>query len=473
MPDKYQIDMCHGPLLSKIIMFALPLIFTYILQLLFNAADLVVIGHYSSHESMAAIGSTINLNALVINVFFGLSIGANVLAANAFGAKDPVKIRQTVQTSITVSLYGGILLMIAAILAAEPLLVLLDTPKEILPLSCRYIWICFGAIPFIMLYNFGCAILRAMGDTRRPLYYLVVAGLVNVGLNMFLVIVCGMNVEGVALATAASHGISAFLIIRSLIRTKESYRLDLRKLHLHLPIFKEMLKIGVPAGVQSSCYAISNMIIQSSINSFGSYAMAGMTAAMGLEGIVYVGSFAFHQTAISFSAQNLGGKKFKRIMKSLYCCFCCSSACCLAMGWGFYCFGEFFLGIFNPDPQVIEWGMIRMKYMLTMYFLCGLMDTATGGLRGLGYSLLSAVICLFGACGLRIFWVFCIFPHDRTMENLMLSYPVSWAAVAFFACIALFFVYRKTVRQQCPHSLLWNKLGYGVPRGFRFIGSSK
>ena len=325
--SKYQIDMCHGPLFGKIVLFAMPLMFTYILQLLFNAVDLVVIGHYAPHEAMAAVGATMNLNSLVINIFIGISIGTNVLAARFFGAKDSGGMSRTVHTSMTVAIYGGIALMIAGLVVARPLLALMDTPEEILPMSCTYIWICFCAIPFIMLYNFGCAILRAVGDTRRPLYFLIIAGIVNVLLNLFFVIVCGMDVGGVALATAISHGISAFLILKTLISARDVYRLQLKKLSVDFTIFKEMLKIGIPAGVQSSCFAVSNMIIQSSINSFGSLAMAGTTAVLGLEGIVYVGSYAFHQTAISFVAQNLGGRKFKRILKSLYGCFLCAAGC--------------------------------------------------------------------------------------------------------------------------------------------------
>lgn len=273
--SKYQIDMCHGPLFGKIVLFAMPLMFTYILQLLFNAVDLVVIGHYAPHEAMAAVGATMNLNSLVINIFIGISIGTNVLAARFFGAKDSGGMSRTVHTSMTVAIYGGIALMIAGLAVARPLLVLMDTPEEILPMSCTYIWICFCAIPFIMLYNFGCAILRAVGDTRRPLYFLIIAGIVNVLLNLFFVIVCGMDVGGVALATAISHGISAFLILKTLISARDVYRLQLKKLSVDFTIFKEMLKIGIPAGVQSSCFAVSNMIIQSSINSFGSLAMAG------------------------------------------------------------------------------------------------------------------------------------------------------------------------------------------------------
>ncbi|HCG26064.1 MAG TPA: MATE family efflux transporter [Lentisphaeria bacterium] len=471
--SKYQIDMCHGPLFGKIVLFAMPLMFTYILQLLFNAVDLVVIGHYAPHEAMAAVGATMNLNSLVINIFIGISIGTNVLAARFFGAKDSGGMSRTVHTSMTVAIYGGIALMIAGLAVARPLLVLMDTPEEILPMSCTYIWICFCAIPFIMLYNFGCAILRAVGDTRRPLYFLIIAGIVNVLLNLFFVIVCGMDVGGVALATAISHGISAFLILKTLISARDVYRLQLKKLSVDFTIFKEMLKIGIPAGVQSSCFAVSNMIIQSSINSFGSLAMAGTTAVLGLEGIVYVGSYAFHQTAISFVAQNLGGRKFKRILKSLYGCFLCAAGCCLIMGLGFYFAGEFLLAVFNPDPNVIAWGMLRMKILFTTYVLCGIMDVASGGLRGLGYSLLSAVVSFLGACAFRVWWVFAVFPHYRTMENLMLSYPISWLLVAVVSGGLLYWICRRMIRSHCARSVAWSKLGPGVPRGFRYLGGPK
>ncbi|MEG2076274.1 MAG: MATE family efflux transporter, partial [Victivallaceae bacterium] len=339
----YEIDMCHGPLLGKILRFAMPLMLTYILQLLFNAADLVVIGHYSDHTAMAAIGSTMNLNSLVINVFIGLSVGTNVVVAKCFGSKKLSDIHAAVHTSIAVAFWGGIGLMIIGLLVAKPLLILMKTPEEVLPLSCTYIWICFGAIPFIMLYNFGCSILRAVGDTRRPLIFLVIAGIVNVMLNLFFVIGCGMSVGGVALATAISHGIAATLILRTLRQSHGEYHLNWRDCRVDWKIFRQILQIGVPAGIQSSCFAISNMLIQSSINSFGATAMAGTTAALGLEGIVYVGSYAFHQTAISFVAQNLGAQKYKRILKSLYGCFLFAVIGCSIMGFGFWLTGKYVL----------------------------------------------------------------------------------------------------------------------------------
>lgn len=471
--DKFLVDMCRGPLFRNVILFAIPLLLTNLLQLLFHAADLVVIGHYASHEAMAAIGCTASMNNLFINIFIGISVGANVLASKYFGANDPEKIRKTVHTALTFSFFGGILLMFFALAVAKPILRFMGTPEEILPMSCTYIWICFLVIPFTMLYNFGCSILRAVGDTRRPFIYLVSAGIINVLLNLFFVIVCGMDVEGVAIATAVSHVVAAFLIIRALLKSRESFRFQFRYMGIDRQILKEMMGIGIPAGVQSSCFSFSNMVIQSSINSFGTLAMAGMTASLGLECLVYVGANAFHYTAISFVAQNLGARHFKRILHSIYCCYFCGATVCCLFGWFFYLLGEFFLSVYNPDPAVIEWGLLRMKILFTTYLLVGFMDVASGGLRGLGYSLLSTVISLSGACFFRIFWVMVIFPHYKSMECLLISYPVSWGLVAIFGSIALSIVYRKTVRTECPRLVEWSKLGPAVPKGFRFMGFSK
>lgn len=471
--NKYEMDMCHGLLFGKIVLFALPLMATYILQLLFNAADLIVIGHYAHYHAMAAVGATTNLNALIVNLFIGLSIGSNVIAARYFGANDSVNARKAVHTSMTVALYGGLVLMVLGLIVAKPILILMKTPDEILPSACTYIWICFCAIPFIMIYNFGCAILRAVGDTRRPLMFLVIAGIINVLLNMFFVIICGMDVGGVALATAISHGIAAVLILRTMIRTKGVYGFRMKDLGIDRVMFRQILKIGIPAGLQSSCFAISNMIIQSSINSFGPLAMAGTTAVLGLEGIVYVGSFAFHQTAISFVSQNLGGRKYKRIRKSLYSCFICAAIACSLLGWGFFLLGRPILALFNPNPEVIAWGMLRMKILFTTYGLCGCMDVASGGLRGLGYSLTSAVISLVGACVFRIWWVLAIFPIEPTMENLLFSYPISWFLIAMVGVSLLYFAYRKLLQSNCHISTPWLGLRPDIPKRFPYPDGSK
>lgn len=463
--------MCHGPLLGKILLFAMPLMLANMLQLLFHAADLIVIGQYSTHESVAAIGCTGSMYALFVNIFVGISVGSNVLVARFFGAGDPEKIRKTVHTTMAFSLLGGIIIGILAVLTARSVLIFLDTPPEILPKSTRYIQICFSALPFVMIYNFGCAILRAVGDTRRPFIYLVIAGVVNVILNLILVIFFGLDVEGVAIATAISHVIAAGLIFFALCKSDSDIKLHLKKLRIDISILKEMLHIGIPAGIQSSCFAIANMLIQSSINGFGSYAMAGMTAAIGLEGITYVSANAFHFTAISFVAQNLGGQHYKRILRSSYYCYLFGALFCGIIGWGFYLSGGYFLAFYNPDPQVIEWGILRMKIMFTTYFLCGLMDASTGVLRGLGYSILSTVICLSGACFFRIFWIMVVFPRYKTMECLLYSYPISWGAVALIAVVAQFIIYRKILRTQCPRFVDWKKWNPRLPRGCRHSGN--
>lgn len=470
---KYEIDMCRGPLFSKIVLFALPLMLTYVLQLLFNAADLVVIGNFAHPNAMAAIGATMNLNGLVINVFIGLSVGTNVLVARLAGAKDPDAMRKAVHTSMAFSLIGGVFVTVIGFLVAKPLLILMRTPTEILPLSCTYIWICFSAIPFIMVYNFGCAILRAVGDTRRPLIFLITAGIANVILNLFFVIVCGMDVAGVALATMISHGIAATLIVRTLMLSEEKYGIRLKDLGIDWQIFREILKIGIPAGIQSSCFAVSNMMIQASINTFGAMAMAGTTVVQCLEGMVYVSSIAFHQTTVSFVAQNLGGRKYKRILKSFYESQACAIFSCSAIGFLMLLFARPILTILNPDPEVIRWGLLRMEILFTTYGLCGLMDVASGGLRGLGYSLTSTTVSLLGACVFRIWWVWAVFPHYRSMENLLWSYPISWLLVGVVNALLFLYVYRKLLYSHCAIATPFLGLKPGLARGFRYLGGSK
>lgn len=437
--DNYHIDMCRGPLFGQIILFSIPLILSGVLQLLFSAADLIVIGHFAPPEAMAAVGATTFITALIINVFIGLSIGTNVLVANFLGAENRKNTSRATHTAIAISLIGGVVLAVIGLLATKPMLVLTATPAEILPKSCLYMWIYCCGIPFILLYNFGSAIMRAAGDTRRPLYYLVIAGIINVLLNLLFVLVFRMEVAGVALATIISQGVSAYLIIRNLTRVRDACRLKLRNLHIDGTILGSMLWIGLPAGIQGAFFSISNLIIQSSINSFGPLAMAGSTAALSLEGIVYVGSYSYHQTVISFAGQNLGGRKYSRIRKSILICMACSIAISLLMGFGFYWLGRPLLTIYNPNPEVIEWGLLRMKILFTTYFLCAIMDVVSGGLRGLGHSIQPAVVTMMGVCVLRVFWVFFIFPLDPTMENLMLSYPVSWGLTA---AVNGFFLYR-------------------------------
>ena len=428
--NKYQIDMCRGPLFRQIVLFSVPLMLSGILQLLFNAADLIVIGRFASHEALAAVGATSSLTALIVNVFMGLSVGTNVLVANFYGAKDRKSVSRTVHTAVLIAIIGGIILAGVGIALATPLLRLMATPEDVIDKSSLYMWIYFAGMPFIMLYNFGSAVLRATGDTRRPLYYLLLAGIVNVILNLFFVLVCGMDVAGVALATVASQGIAAILVLRCLRDARDACRLKMRTLRIDQPILKQMLWIGLPAGIQGMFFSLSNITIQSSVNSFGSLALAGNTAAVSLEGFVYIGSNAFHQTVVSFTGQNLGGAQYDRIRRSILYCALCSSAVAIILGYGFFLYGRALLSVYNSTPEVISWGMLRMNILFTTYFLCGIMDVMSGALRGLGHSVMPAVITLLGVCVLRIVWVYTVFPLHPTMENLMLSYPITWGITA-------------------------------------------
>ena len=441
--NKYQMDMCHGPLFGQIVIFSIPLMLSGILQLLFNAADLVVIGRFAPHEALAAVGSTASLTNLIINVFMGLSVGTNVLIANYYGAKNRKNVSRTVHTAILLSLVGGVILAVVGIVLARPMLTLMGTPDNVLGKACVYMWIYFAGMPFIMLYNFGSAVMRAVGDTRRPLYFLLFAGVINVLLNLFFVLVFRMDVAGVALATVISQGIAGYLVLKCLMNAKDACRVKFSNLRIDPAILKSMMWIGLPAGIQGMFFSLSNITIQSSVNSFGSLAIAGNTAAISLEGVVYIGSSAFHQSVVSFTGQNLGGKRYSRVRRSIIYCMISSATMCLVLGYSFFFAGPQLLAIYNNDPEVITWGMLRIRVLFTTCFLCGLMDAISGALRGLGHSLMPAIITLFGVCVLRIVWVYTIFPLNPTMGNLMLSYPITWLLTAAVNGFYLYWICRK------------------------------
>lgn len=440
---KYQIDMCHGPLFGKIVLFSIPLMASNIMQVLFNAVDMIVIGHYTTHEAMAAVGSCGPLIMMILHVFFGLSVGANVLTARYIGARNRTEVFRTVHTAVATALSGGIILAAVGIIISKPVLELMQTPPEVMPKSTLYMWLICAGFPFILLYNFGSSILRAGGDTRRPLIYMLISGCLKVSLNFFLVSVFHWDVAGVAVATLIANFLSSFLVIRALTGLRDSSRLSLKKIRMYGSNFKDILKIGVPAGIQGSLFSFSNVIIQSTINSFGSKAMAGNAATSSLEGIVYVAFNAYYFSVISFVGQNHGAHKYKRLVKSMVYCQILAVLSAVFFGWSTFLLGPYLLRIYNPDPEVIQWGMIRLKYLVTTYFLCAIMDTMSGSLRGLGHSLTPMIVTMLGACVFRIVWVFWVFPHFRTMENLLLSYPVSWALVCIVNGAILFFVCRK------------------------------
>ncbi|MGN0334955.1 MAG: MATE family efflux transporter, partial [Lachnospiraceae bacterium] len=378
--------MCEGPLLWKIIVFTVPLICSGILQLLFNAADMIVVGRFAGKEALAAVGSTSALNNLLINLFMGLSIGANVLISRYYGAGREEDMHQTVQTSVAVSLIGGVFLAVLGNIFAKPLLHLMGSPDDVIGLAVLYMRIIFAGMPAFLVYNYGSAILRAVGDTKRPLFFLGIAGVMNVLLNLLFVIGLQLSVAGVALATTISQCVSAVLMIRWLCRLEGGCHLEIRRLSVFPDKLKNIIRYGLPAGIQSSIFAFSNVMIQSSVNSFGSVAMAGASASSNLENFVYTSMNAFQQSALCFTSQNLGGGKYDRINKVLCNCLLLVFAVGVCMGGGFYLFGNQLLGIFSPDPEVIAYGIRRMKWICVPYFLCGMMDVMVGQLRGLGYA---------------------------------------------------------------------------------------
>lgn len=434
----YEMDMCNGPLLGKILLFAVPLMLSGILQLFFNAADIIVVGRFAGHQALAAVGSTGSLINLLINVFIGLSVGTNVLVARYYGAKKETQVSETVHTSILTSIVCGIILIFVGFFLAEPLLTLMGTPEDVLEQAALYMRIYFAGMPVMLLYNFGAAILRAIGDTRRPLYFLLLAGIINVLLNLFFVIQFHMGVAGVALATVISQVVSAALVVYTLMKTEGCFHLDLRKLKIHPKRLVQMIKIGLPAGMQGAIFSVSNVLIQSSINSFGSVAMAGSTSASNLEGFVYTAMNSFYQTNLSFTSQNVGARKMERVHKILAICAGCVSVLGICMGGLVYLFGPQLLSIYSTDPEVIAYGMIRLSFVCLPYFLCGLMDVLVGSMRGLGFSILPMIVSLTGACGLRVLWIFTVFRWNHSLEALFISYPISW----FITAATHFFFYR-------------------------------
>ena len=443
---KYEIDMCNGPLLGKILIFYVPLMLSGVLQLLFNAADIAVVGRFAGNESLAAVGSTGSLTNLIVNLFMGLSVGANVLVARYYGAGQLKELKEMVQTAVATAVVGGVILVFVGFFVAKPALALMATPEDVINHSVLYMRIYFVGMPFMMAYNFGSAVLRAVGDTRRPLYYLMIAGVVNVILNLIFVICFSMGVAGVALATVISQAISAALVIRCLIRAEGVYRLELEGIRIRKDKLIRMIQIGVPAGLQGSLFSISNVLIQSSVNSFGSIAMAGNTAGSNVEGFVYTSMNAFHQSAISFAGQNYGAMKYKRVGKVLLICEGLVILVGLAMGNAAYFFGGHILKIYSTDPEVISYGILRMKYICVPYFLCGMMDVIVGALRGIGCSIMPMLVSLTGACLFRVVWIYTVFRQVRTLECLYVSYPISWALTFCVHLVCFAFVYRKLLR---------------------------
>ena len=448
-----QRSMLEGPLLGGILLYTLPIILTGVLQLLFNAADLVIVGQFRGNTSLAAVGATGAVTNLIINLFIGLSVGAGVCVAHGLGSKNEEEVHRTVHTALPAAFVSGIFLTVVGVCMAKRVLIWMDTPENILPLSTQYMQIYFAGMTFNMVYNFCASILRAAGDTKRPLIYLFISGVINVVLNWIFVAKFGMNVDGVALATVISQGVSAVMLVIALMRRKDACRLELKKLRFYKPQLRKMIRIGLPAGVQGSLFSISNVLIQSSINSFGDIVMAGNTASGNIEGFVYITQNAFHQTAVNYVGQNMGARQYKRVKQTLWTCLGCVSVAGLGLGLLVRAFGEPLLRIYITDSQeAIGYGLLRMTYICVPYFICGLMDVSTGALRGMGASVAPMIISVLGVCGIRILWIYTIFqiPEYHTPQCLYASYTVSWAVTFLCQLAAFLILFQRKSRQPLP-----------------------
>ena len=443
---KHEIDMCSGSLAGKILIFALPLVLSSMLQLLFNAADVVVVGRYCGKESLAAVGSNTSLIFLFINLFVGLSVGANVVVAQDLGAGKKEEVNRAVHSTILIAVISGIFLLVAGQLLGRQMLEWMGSPDTVIDLATLYLRVFFLGMPANMVYNFGAAILRAKGDTKRPLYYLTGAGVVNVVLNLFFIVVCHWDVAGVAAATSISQYISAILVLRCLMKEEGLLRLDLRKLRFDADSFARIVRVGLPAGMQGVIFSLSNVVVQSAVNSFGDVVMAGSSAAASIEGFVYVAMNAFMQAAVSFAGQNYGAKKYDRVDRVAFWCVGYAALTGLVLGNLAYAFGPQLINIYSPgEPAVIEAGMMRMAMICRVYLLAGMMDAFVGVLRGLGHSVVPMICSLVGSCALRLIWVAAIFPMFNTPLMLFIAYPITWI-ITTAAQAVVFLIVRRKIR---------------------------
>lgn len=444
---QYEMDMRTGSLAGKIMVFALPLVLSGMLQLLFNAADVVVVGRYCGKESLAAVGSNTSLINLFINLFVGLSVGANVIVAQDLGAGREKEANRAVHSTILIATVSGFALLVAGQLLGRQMLEWMDSPANVIDLATLYLKVYFLGMPATMVYNFGAAILRAKGDTKRPLYYLTFAGVINVVLNLFFIVVCHWDVAGVAAATGIAQYISAGLVLRCLMKEEGVLHLDLKGMRFDKQVFGRIIRVGLPAGLQGVIFALSNVVIQSAVNSFGDVVMAGSSAAASIEGFVYVGMNAFYQAAITFTGQNYGAGKCDRVDRVAMWCVGYAAVTGLVLGNLVYAFGPELISIYSPgEPEVVEAGMMRMAMIGRVYFLAGIMEAFVGVLRGLGHSIVPMICSLVGSCVLRLIWVATIFPLFNTPGMLFISYPITWVITTMAHIAVLLSVRKKSYR---------------------------
>lgn len=443
MRKRFEMDMCNGPLLKKVWIFSIPLMLSGVLQLLFNMVDMVIVGRFVSSDALAAVGSTGSMVNLIVNLFMGLSVGAGVVVAQRFGASDTSGVSDTVHTSMLFSVIGGTVVGIIGLLVSRPLLVLMNTPDEVLDMAHLYVFIYFCGLPAIGVYNFGASILRAVGDTRRPMLFLVLSGLLNLVANLIFVCVFHWGVAGVAVATVLSQCLAAFLTVRCLMHTDGCFRLYLRELRLNPKVLKTITRIGMPAGIQGALFSVSNMLIQSSINYFGPVWMAGNTAASNIDGFAYVALNAFSQAAITFTGQNVGAKKLERVPRVLLSCAGSVTVLGLVLSAVIFLLRYPLLALYDTNAEVISAGVVRLTWVLIPYFLCGLMETVVGVLRGLGRSIMPMIVSLLGSCVFRIIWIYTVFEACKEFWVIFVSYPISWAITVATHLICFAVVYKK------------------------------
>lgn len=445
--NKFEIDMCNGSIMDKLISFSLPLMLSSILQLMFNAVDIIVVGRFSGRQALAAVGSTTALINIFTNLFIGISLGANVVAARYFAAGRDKEMSEAVHTAITLALLSGIIMAFAGVGASGFALRLMDTPGDVIGLSAVYMRIYFMGMPFFMLYNYGAAVLRAVGDTKRPLIFLAAAGLANVALDLLLVIVIPLGVAGVAIGTVTSQLVSSILVLRCLYKTESSYQLRFSKLAIKIEYLKRIFQVGIPAGIQSTVINFSNAMLQSSVNSFGAAAMAGYTAANNILGFLYVSVNAVTQACMSFTSQNYSVGKQKRMDRVFLDCIVLSAGAAAVLGVGAYIFGDHLLTIYTSDVNVIECGLKILSITTVPYFLCGIMDLIPGALRGMGHSGVPMILSVIGTVGTRIVWIYGFFPQHRSLHFLFISYPGSWIFTIVMQAVCFYFVRKKCAKQ--------------------------
>ena len=458
---KNDISFTSGPLFVPILLFTLPVLATGILQFLYNTADTLIVSNFAAdgESALAAVTSTGSLSNLITGLFIGLSVGASVTLSHSLGSGRRDEAGDVVHTSISIAAILGVIVGVLGFITCKPLLVLMDSPEDVLDQAALYMRIVFLGMPAQMVYNYGAALLRAKGDTKRPLYFLMLSGAVNVACNLVFVIVFHLDVAGVALATIISQYLSATLVLIRLSRLDDECKLDIRHMRISPYLLVKIIKVGIPAGIQGCLFSFSNVVIQSSVNSFDTIGVAGNGAAASIDGLIYIALNSFYHASLTFSGQNLGAKEIKRVQKTCYYCLALVLIIGIPLCLVCYAFGEPLLGIFLSDDNaankqaILEFGMRRMFYTTIFYFLCGTMEVMSGMLRGLGASTTSMIVSLIGACAMRVVWVYTIFAAYRTPESLYISYPVSWFATTVVLYICYVFILRKIKKSLASQSI--------------------